>query len=709
MADQLKYYYGYGDSEGETYKVEIWEDTEDTLVAEELYGSGNDPFLSEWLGVELFSPVKGCGFTLNIISETARKYLSLFTNDMKRFKIKHYQGTTLLQQGYLDSELFNEQFTREFNYPVSFTGNDGMSLLDRLYFLQSSGDHYVGVVTKWYLLQEIFTQIGLPITNIYVSVKTSVLYYHYSTGVKTVNTGATGDSIFQISKVNCANYYDELGKPVTSRVVLESLLSCYGAFCYFYKGNLYILDIQTIADNSSTTFKKYSGSTWLYVEDEVIDLRKDISVIGLIGGSPRLEVVPAYNAQKIRFLPYSSNPLLDLPIEVDDFDPDDQTDYITHSGIEEGWITWYEAIYEAHPYYTLSNGAVFALIITPGEYGVPELGYIKYQLTNNPNDRDDSSDKVLVATHSIETPYINRCSNYVNVTMDVYIRTKEQYENPDEDGGVVYGYDIYGYVKMGGLYYKKSTRTWETTPQIFTFGIRTTDGTNWADKWHNTNDFSSIVPAELIDLSKYYGVASKLTIEIWSHVDTYYESAGAPGVSLDYKDIIEVRIKNLKVQTFKTPNYPTTYSPLYKDLVDTSDFEYFGEFNPLWKNEADDIELWVGTRVKGIERGGLIENVLIGTEGYADIYIPLWRRNSVDDKIERLLMKDIMNNRAVPSIKITNINVKAKGVDITNILTYNYPFTGKLFYISSLVSNYRLNRTTLTLLEVNTSDDVTLE
>jgi hypothetical protein len=84
---------------------------------------------------------------LNLLSTTDRKFFDLYTADMMEYQIRFYNDTDLIWCGYLDSEMYSEPFNQCKNYPVTFTGTDGFALLERINYLDESGDNYTSLST----------------------------------------------------------------------------------------------------------------------------------------------------------------------------------------------------------------------------------------------------------------------------------------------------------------------------------------------------------------------------------------------------------------------------------------------------------------------------------------------------------------------------------------------------------------------------------
>ncbi|MCW0484654.1 hypothetical protein [Gaoshiqia sediminis] len=123
--------------------------------------------------------------------------------------------------------------------------------MDRFNFIQADGNNYTGIKSKYELLQIIFNKIGLPFSELLISLSTTFTEY----------SGLSNKTILHESYINCENFYDEDNKPMTLREVLESTLAPYGGIIFQESGNIIITDIHTLAANSTIIYKRFSFST----------------------------------------------------------------------------------------------------------------------------------------------------------------------------------------------------------------------------------------------------------------------------------------------------------------------------------------------------------------------------------------------------------------------------------------------------------------
>ncbi|MEN6295612.1 MAG: hypothetical protein ABFD61_05740, partial [Chloroherpetonaceae bacterium] len=93
MAYQKKYYFSFKDIRltERTHLVELWQNTETVLTAEEIKGHMN-PFSVEMPEIDhKFQVVRGRGCQINLLSETDMKFFTgLYHVNPTDFMVKHY-------------------------------------------------------------------------------------------------------------------------------------------------------------------------------------------------------------------------------------------------------------------------------------------------------------------------------------------------------------------------------------------------------------------------------------------------------------------------------------------------------------------------------------------------------------------------------------------------------------------------------------------
>ncbi|NVN97421.1 hypothetical protein HXX01_04320 [Candidatus Nomurabacteria bacterium] len=138
MSYGLKYYGDFHDRIGDKYTLQILQENYTGTTTEIIYTT--DCVKIKYPSINnKFDAIRGSGIEISLISQTNFEFLNLYTTSMKDYMLllkDNYSNN--LWCGYLNSELYNEPFNYNVNYPVNITGNDGLALLERINYLDNS-------------------------------------------------------------------------------------------------------------------------------------------------------------------------------------------------------------------------------------------------------------------------------------------------------------------------------------------------------------------------------------------------------------------------------------------------------------------------------------------------------------------------------------------------------------------------------------------
>jgi len=663
MAYQKKYYFSFKDIRltERTHLVELWQNTETVLTAEEIKGHMN-PFSVEMPEIDhKFQVVRGCGCQINLLSETDMKFFTgLYHVNPTDFMVKHYIDGVINFYGYLNAEMMSEPYDIDFNYQVSLTGNDGFSLMDRFSFIQLDESNYTGVKSKFELLQIIFAKIGLPFTE-------------YRIALATTFTGYSGDadsSILHESFVDCANFYDEDDKPMTLRAVVESILAPYGAHIRAELGNIYITDIHSLASLSSVAYKQFTMSTGAYTGFIAIPNVKAIADIGYLGTGHSIERSGGVNRQVVSYSPYPTKTILEESL----IGTDEFTTVPPTFSTKDGY------------YYRTLEG---------NKYWETILGVFEQSFYNSPNDSNVYimwPRFTLVNTKVAQlkiNPYLNISTpEYGNINdlyrmikieirAEILIKTKTNPYDSNDSYGLVTQLVTYWVVKVGNLYYDNSlteSPRWTTTYAM----CRVPSNGNG----QNINDdFHSFIFAPFVD--EY--LMGNLEIEIWSNYETYGDGGG-----LLSDKVKEIWIKNIE---FNLTRINSTNPALPSLEIPDNDIEYIGLLDRTFQNEGQKIELTCGTDTTLCDKAKILKSD--GTN-YSDI--TQWTRNAQTFKIEELLLGSVSSNYRAGFVTLSNMKLK-NSFSLQNILTDTFIGSAKMMVKSAMI-NYQDNVVECSLIEI---------
>jgi hypothetical protein len=686
MSYQKKYYYTFVKLRTtEIHTVELWQNTGATLTAVEVQGHMN-PFIVEMPEIDhKFQVVRGSGCTINLLSKTDGQFFTgLYHVDPQEFMVKHYIGGSLNWVGYLNTEMTDEPYDIDFNYPFSITGNDGFALMDRFSFVQSDLSIYTGIKSQFEILQICLNKIALPYNEIRIALAT--------TGI----TMGVNESLLHVSYINCANFYDEDNKPMSLREVLESILAPYGAYIRLEDTNIQICDIDTLARNSTITYQRFTQSTGAYAGAIAIPNTKDISTIKHAGTGSRKELSGGFNRQVVSYSPYPLKTIMNESlIGTDEFttNPEwsikDEYHYKTLEG-NTYWeidfakqvslnpstfeISYYineedANVYLRYPRYGGSNGRVAYIKDNP---------YLNISgATINTVDTDP--DRPI----RIRTKYYDGVS--FNITGQVLVKTKDNPYNEEILSKEIVMVGLSCRIKVGNKYYNPAIKGWEATATNFTIYVKTSNNEIIADKFV---EFSEVVI--IGNISEEILLDGQLEFEIWSEYISDLKDGITTPVT-NSTDIEEIWVKQVSIEL-------VNYDGLE---IEDNDKEYIGLLDKSFQNEGQKIELTCGTDTQFADRGKILQ--FDGTE-YKDV--KLWTRAGQSFKIEELLLGSISSNYRSGFITLSGLKLK-QAFSLQNVITDTSYLSTKRLMVKSATINYHDNIIECSLIEIS-KDELTI-
>jgi len=653
----------------DSYQVQLF--YTGATVNTEIRGDQN-PFIVDYPEAKKFDAVRAAGATLNLISTTDRQFMNLYTNDMLHYLVKLTKNGSMIWTGYLDSELYRENFNAINNYPVSFTANDGFALLSRMNFVDAAGNRYTGLKSEWQILQIILNRLGLPWNYIYVGLSTT------AANLPTI----ASNTILHMSNRICENFYDEDGVPQTLRKVLEAILQPYGASIVQDQGSLFIYDFNTLL-TSPASFKKFNSSTYAYIStDSITTNLGDLSTIKFFTDNQQLEILPSINKEVIKYSAYNMNTLNNFSASSSDFSS--QTGRLTT--VADAQYGWTEYNYNQSKTANYGGIGFFALMKGTGSTNTSSSAYYMKYLATGTNFATSSLNfkvKPFIMSNSIS---INNCY-WIKISCKAYFRTKTREADPTENPNPNIKYAaLYLLLRSG------NNQTWgnfmwtasaSTLTNLNTFKLTYYDDNTFAnpisDQWiYNKAYFSTskkYVDFQLMPLNTWLN--SPLQVLLTGAYVFSDKDIGGTDYSAAVKDI---RISDLKLEI----------SDNLGNSIATTDVEYTGYLDPKAKNDGQTITLLNGTNTTGFpSQYGSISDGMYP--------VPNWTRNGNTATIEQLLLNSYLSNYQNPTVKLTaDVNLVPSYL---GYLTYNTYLSGKKLVPMAISINYADNSNTLTMVE----------
>lgn len=232
--------------------VELWHEAQSAYTTVgELQFPASEPLTIEW-DSDKRDTIVGSTATLKIVSPGDRTYLDLYTVAagsvfMKVFRKKANGIKHLFWVGSLDTEFYEEPFSREKNYDVSLTFSD-FGLLKRICF-------DVANAARIEYLQDLVEKCVEQATGGYIASSNIVVQCSTET-----NLGSGMISLFDKLGIRSDNFVDEDGEISTLSDVLEGILKPLALRIEQRAGKVFIYDFNAIATANNSQEIRWAGT-----------------------------------------------------------------------------------------------------------------------------------------------------------------------------------------------------------------------------------------------------------------------------------------------------------------------------------------------------------------------------------------------------------------------------------------------------------------
>lgn len=219
---------------GHTVRCEIWcEASKAPASVGELTFPYESPLTIEWDSDSKRETIQGSTATLTVESPGDRTYIGLYTTVAGSVQLRVYRDNALWWSGTLDPEHYEEPFSMQKNYDVTFTFTD-FGILDRLKY-ELTGVQSIDAIVK----------NGISRAKIVPTTYTSY-----------IGTTADGETA-RLWTVRSDNFTDEDGETMTVREVMEAVMEPLDLHVRQWKGVVYVYDLHTISGRTALQL------TWL--------------------------------------------------------------------------------------------------------------------------------------------------------------------------------------------------------------------------------------------------------------------------------------------------------------------------------------------------------------------------------------------------------------------------------------------------------------
>jgi len=235
MGFQLKYAGGFADLKHNYYHINVFKNSEYPQTVEYPIEFSGTPIVLDVPEREIYDPIISKGGVMEIMSRSDRHFIDLFTGDMREWKIEITYSTPgeqeVVFQGFLDPELYEQQFVRTYNYPVRILFNDGMQVLKREKYLDETGEKYVGVTSAFAVIKKCLVKTGLDFGTVYFLSDISINSFVYDNRI-----------VLQTIIVQEENYIDEDNIPMSCWDVIDTILRPFSLTLMLIGADIWIVD-----------------------------------------------------------------------------------------------------------------------------------------------------------------------------------------------------------------------------------------------------------------------------------------------------------------------------------------------------------------------------------------------------------------------------------------------------------------------------------
>ena len=226
-------------------------------------GSSN-PLKISYLDSNVFDTIKTAGVTIELVSESDRQLIDLYTANYKEWQIEILKNDEIIFTGYITPELYQENFGLNSNYIVSVEGNNGIGILSRERYLKSDNTNYRGITSVFQVIKNCIEKIGIDYAGYKIVTDLKVNRYN----------PASNKSVLQYLIVNNDNYIDEDGVVMNCYDVLDSVLKPLNLSLFIENNYVYIVDFEYLKNENINvkTFSFSSDTCTNSTENVVLDL-----------------------------------------------------------------------------------------------------------------------------------------------------------------------------------------------------------------------------------------------------------------------------------------------------------------------------------------------------------------------------------------------------------------------------------------------------
>ena len=601
----------------------------------------------------------GAGAEFGIVSKTKLEFLNeLYAIGIKELKVIHYLNGTINYEGYLNTEVYSDDFYNGKNYEIELTSNNGILILDRTKFVNSIGKRYEGIKSAFNILKIILSKLDINYSALNIALSTTIPNY----------TLLNSENLLHKIFINTDNYIDEKGDIMNCREVLDSIFTPYTIKLFIQKNQVYCIDINSLA-KENIEFKKYSLSG-TYISTFTINNKYDINKII---DKHNITYTEGKSNVNVKFNKYVYDKL-DFPINEDTVS--EFIESIERNSSNRA-VIYREDIYNHCEGYTLLNNKGVFVIRYNQLTGVFEDSFIRF------NNSELTTNLELFKINTKRTVLSSRL--FTQGKIEMAIEDLSNYREEKE------GINRENFKNKGSFEIKN--RIESENGEVYTIS-------KYAKWQNNNNNFTKLGFADIDELGEeiytkvntffslytiFTGLRWSLNILVPLNSDnserrqppeTYTEEYSHRGGEYSYT----LKLKNMPPSNYNIIFKPVTFSIEKKigfgsfEEVESNDVEHKGEINSSYSN-ALNLDVIHGTDDTMNSRGG----IMLLTSGLADdsdfainerfINAKTFIRNNNEAELEELLINTYLSNLQQPRYVL---NLSLEGYyDVFKLFNYD--------------------------------------
>lgn len=191
--------------------------------------AGANPFVVEISNEEfLYTPSRFSTATVEVVGSD---YLStLFSTDYRQFRVTLERNGVVEWCGYIKPELYTQDYSSDL-FSLELECISAMSVLEFIDY--TSENEIKQFVSLWYLLQKCISEARGKYEGVYIPHVYAIDKNGYD----------TGENVFEKMLISEQNFFDEDGKPMKLKEILDEICKLFGWTCADWNGSLYFVDI----------------------------------------------------------------------------------------------------------------------------------------------------------------------------------------------------------------------------------------------------------------------------------------------------------------------------------------------------------------------------------------------------------------------------------------------------------------------------------